>query len=141
MSNQQVRGGYRAGPSGWVGWIAFAATMMLIVGVLGVIEGLAALLRDEDYFFVSGERALLTFNLTSWGWIHLILGLVVILTGVLLLKGSATGLILGTIVVGLHLIAQFAWIAAYPWWSAIVIALDILILWAIIVHGGELLQD
>ena len=140
MSNQQVQRGYSTKPSGWVGWIAFAATMMLITGVLGVIEGLAALFRDDAYFFV-GERGLLTFNLTSWGWIHLILGLVVILAGVLLLKGTASGLILGTIVVGLHLIAQFAWIAAYPWWSAIVITLDILILWAIIVHGGELLGD
>ena len=59
----------------------------------------------------------------------------------LLLRGSPSGLILGTIVVGLHLISQFAWIAAYPWWSAIIITLDILILWAIIVHGGEILQD
>jgi len=127
-------------PTGWVGWIVFAGVFMIVAGVLGAIEGLAGILRDESYFLVPSE-GLLVFDLTTWGWIHLILGIALAVVGYLLIQGSTVGAVVSIIVVTLHLVAQFVWIAAYPWWSLAIIAIDVLILYAIIVHGGELQGD
>ena len=127
-------------PTGWVGWIVFAGVFMIVAGVLGAIEGLAGILRDESYFLVPSE-GLLVFDLTTWGWIHLILGIALAIVGYLLIQGSTVGAVVSIIVVTLHLVAQFVWIAASPWWSLALIAIDVLILYAIIVHGGELQGD
>ena len=127
-------------PTGWVGWIVFAGVFMIVAGVLGAIEGLAGILRDESYFLVPSE-GLLVFDLTTWGWIHLILGIALAIVGYLLIQVSTVGAVVSIIVVTLHLVAQFVWIAASPWWSLALIAIDVLILYAIIVHGGELQGD
>ncbi len=127
-------------PTGWVGWIVFAGVFMIVAGVLGAIEGLAGILRDESYFLVPSE-GLLVFDLTTWGWIHLLLGIALAVVGYLLIQGSTVGAVVAIILVTLHLVAQFVWIAAYPWWSLAIIAIDVLILYAIIVHGGELKGD
>ena len=80
-------------PTGWVGWIVFAGVFMIVAGVLGAIEGLAGILRDESYFFVPDE-GLLVFDLTTWGWIHLILGIAMAVVGYLLIQGSTVGAVL-----------------------------------------------
>jgi hypothetical protein len=123
--------------TGWVGWIIFAAVFMITIGVLNAIQGLAALFRDETYFAV-GEDGLLTLDWTSWGWIHLIFGILLIVVGALLLQGSTLARVVGVVLVSLNLIAQFGFVAAFPFWSLILIAADILILYALIVHGREL---
>jgi hypothetical protein len=121
-------------PSGWVGWIAFAAAMLVVIGALSSIAGLTALLRDESYFAVNGE--LLVLDYTSWGWIHLVLGVLLMVVGVGLSTGSTLARVVAVVVVGLNLLAQFTWMSVSPWWSAVMIALDILVIYAIIVHGG-----
>ena len=78
----------RSDVTGWVGWIVFAGFFMIINGIFGGLQGLSALLRDQTYFVV-GENGLLTFNYTAWGWIHLILGIVLIFVGIFLLRGRA----------------------------------------------------
>ena len=78
------------------------------------------------------------FDLTSWGWIHLVLGLALILVGVLLMRGSTFARVLGIALVAVNLIAQFSWATVYPFWSMIMIALDVVIIYALVVHGGEL---
>jgi len=123
-------------PAGWTGWISFAAAMLFVIGTLSCIAGLAALLRDESYFAADGQ--LLVFDYTSWGWIHLALGLLLIAVGVGLSTGAAVARIAAVIVVGLNLVAQFTWMSASPWWSAVMITIDILVIYAILVHGGEL---
>jgi hypothetical protein len=124
------------GPTGWVGWIVFAAVFLIILGVLGIIEGLAALIKDESYFVVNQDN-LLTFNFTAWGWIHLIFGIILILVGAALLRGAAWARIVAVIFVSLNLIAQFSFLPAYPVWATIAIAIDIFILYALLVHGRE----
>ena len=126
--------------TGWVGWLIFAAILLVINGALTAIQGLAALFRDESYFLTDSGH-LLTFNFTTWGWIHLIIGLALIAIGVMLIRGSFVATVLTGVVVAINLVSQFAWIGAYPWWSLTVIAVDILILYAIFVHGGELGDD
>jgi hypothetical protein len=95
------------------------------------------LLRDQTYFVV-GENGLLTFNYTAWGWIHLVLGIVLIVVGIFLLRGAGWARILAVIIVGIHMIAQFGFISSYPVWGIIMIALDALILYALLVHGREI---
>jgi hypothetical protein len=124
--------------SGWFGWIMFAAVIMILNGTMTAIQGLAGIFRDEVYFVPNG---VLVLDLTAWGWIHLILGIAMILIGAGLLSGSFVAQWLTLLVVGFNMIGQFAWIGAYPWWSLIVIAIDLLIFYAIIVHGVEAEPD
>jgi hypothetical protein len=127
----------RSDVTGWVGWIVFAGFFMIINGIFGGLQGLSALLRDQTYFVV-GENGLLTFNYTAWGWIHLLLGIVLIVVGIFLLRGAGWARILAVIIVGIHMIAQFGFISSYPVWGIIMIALDALILYALLVHGREI---
>ena len=127
----------RSDVTGWVGWIVFAAFFMIINGIFGGLQGLSALLRDQSYFVVT-DKGLLTFNYTAWGWIHLILGIVLIVVGIFLLRGAGWARILSIVIVGIHMIAQFAFISSYPVWGIIMITLDALILYALLVHGREI---
>ncbi len=141
MSNYQTgQTGYDAGyreMSGWVGWIVFAAVILMVNGTFNAIQGLSALLRDDAYWVTQGGDVL-TFNITGWGWIHLILGILSIFVGYLLLKGSTFARVLGIALVSLNLIAQFAYLPLYPFWGMVGIAVGFFVLYALIVHGGEL---
>jgi hypothetical protein len=134
MSSDELR---RSDVTGWVGWIVFAAFFMIISGIFGGLQGLTALLRDQSYFVVTEDR-LLTFDYTSWGWIQLIIGILLIIVGIFLLRGSRWARVLAVIIVGLHMIAQFGFLASYPVWGIVIITLDALILYALLVHGREI---
>ena len=123
--------------SGWVGWVVFAAVFMIVIGAMNAIQGLAALFRDEAYWVTLGG-SVVTFDVTTWGWIHLIFGILLVLVGVLLMRGSTFARVLGIALVSLNLIAQFSWATLYPFWSLIAIAIDVAIIYALIVHGREL---
>jgi hypothetical protein len=127
----------RSDVTGWVGWIVFAGFFMIVNGIFGGLQGLTALLRDQSYFVVTKD-GLLTFDYTAWGWIHLVLGIVLIVVGIFLLRGATWARILAVILVGLHMIAQFGFISAFPVWGIITIAIDALILYALLVHGREI---
>ncbi len=123
--------------TGWVGWIMFAAVFMMVIGSMNAIQGLAALFRDQTYWVTLGG-AVVTFNVTAWGWIHLLFGILLIVVGILLLRGSTFARVLGIAVVALNMLAQFSWATVYPFWALIVIAVDVVIIYALVVHGGEL---
>jgi hypothetical protein len=123
--------------TGWVGWIAFAAVFMIVSGVFGAIEGLAGIFRDDKFFTTQGGLQL-SFSFTTWGWINLILGIVLVLVGIALIKGATWAQFAALVVVSLHLVSQFWYFSVYPLWALIVILVDILILYAIIVHGDEM---
>ena len=125
--------------TGWVGWIVFAATIMIIQGVLSIITGITGIFRDEEYFVGGvGDGKVLVADYTAWGWIHLIFGIVLLLVGLALFRGSTVARVIAILLVGLNLIAQFTWVGIYPWWSLIMIALDLFVLYALMVHGREL---
>lgn len=121
--------------TGWVGWIWFAAIMMILVGVFNLIVGLFALLNGD--FYVQTRNQVVMFNLTGWGWLHLILGILLIVVGAALTVGQTWARITAIIIVALNAIEQMIFFPAYPWWSLIVIAIDVLVLYALIVHGRE----
>jgi hypothetical protein len=122
--------------SGWVGWIWFAGLVLVLVGTINAIEGLAAIVED-DVFVTTGQGGLLVFDLTTWGWVHLLLGALQILTGLALFSGAAWARVTAIVLVMLSVIGHIAWLNAQPAWSVIVIVLDLLVLWALVVHGDE----
>ncbi len=124
------------GPSGWVGWVFFASFMMMLAGGFQAIAGLTAMFK-EDFYLVS-EKSLVAFNYNTWGWVHLVLGAVIFLAGLALLNGAIWARVTGVLVAGLSLFANMAFFDAYPWWSVLMIVTDILVIYALTVHGGEL---
>jgi len=122
--------------TGWVGWIVFAGFMLMMVGSFHIIEGLIALFRDE--VFLVGPRGLaVNVDYTAWGWVHLIGGILAIATGAGLLAGQMWARILAVIVAFASAIINMAFLPAYPIWSAILIGIDVLVIWAITMHGAE----
>ncbi|HET7673771.1 MAG TPA: hypothetical protein VFK11_04660 [Candidatus Saccharimonadales bacterium] len=121
--------------TGWVGWVYFAGFLMLITGILQMIAGLTALLNDK--FYVVTQRNLLAFDFTTWGWVHLIAGLVILLAGMSVLSGHVWGRVVAVILAVLSAVINFVFIPAYPIWSITVIIIDVLIIHALTVHGGE----
>jgi hypothetical protein len=123
----------------WSGWIWFAAIVMVLTGVFNAVEGLVALL-NRRFYATNGEQLIL-FDLTTWGWVHLLLGALVGLAGLALLSGAVWARIVAVAVASANAIAQVAFISAYPVWSTIVIALSVLVIWAIVVHGRDATGD
>ena len=125
--------------TGWVGWIVFAATIMIIQGGMSIISGLTGIFRDDTYFTGAfGDGQVLVANYATWGWIHLIFGILLLLVGLSLFRGATWARVIAIFLVAINLVAQFTWVGIYPWWSLIMIALDILVLYAVTIHGGEL---
>jgi len=122
-------------PSGWAaGYAAFAGVMLVIVGFFQACAGLVAVLEDE--FF--GAEWTFKFDVTTWGWIHLILGIVILVSGFGIFTGNAAARTVGVIVAGLSAVANFLWLPWYPIWATIVIALDVAIIWALTAHGRDI---
>jgi hypothetical protein len=123
--------------TGWVGWLVFAAVLMILLGAFHAIQGLIALFNPE-YYLVGPGGLSVHLDYTTWGWVHLIAGVVVIVTGIGVLVGQTWARVIGILVALLSALASFTFIAAYPVWSCILIALDVLIIYALAVHGREL---
>ena len=127
----------QSGASGWTGWVVFAGIMMVLLGVFHAIQGLVALFQDE-YFLVSKSGLTLHIDYTAWGWIQLISGVIVFAAGLAVFVGQVWARTVGVLVAMLSAIVNVGFLAAYPIWSTMMIVLDVLIIWALVVHGGEL---
>ena len=123
-------------PTAWTGWIVFAAIMMVLLGAFQVIEGIVALFNDE-YYIVAASGLLVSVDYTAWGWVHLILGIILVLAGFGLLTGNIVARIAGIGLAVLSAIVNLAFIGAYPLWGVIIITLDVIVIYAIAVHGSE----
>jgi hypothetical protein len=135
----QYRSAARAeeAPSGAaVGFILFAAIMMIMAGVFQAISGLVAIFQNE--FYVATRNYLFQFDATTWGWIHLLVGLIVAFAGWGLLSGRTWARVVGITVALVSATANFLFIPYYPFWALLIITLDIFVIWAIAAHGGEL---
>ncbi|MEU3270587.1 hypothetical protein ABZ639_07055 [Saccharomonospora sp. NPDC006951] len=119
----------------WVNWIWFAGAMMILLGLFNVIQGLVALFNDE--YYVVGPSGLLVFDITGWGWVQLGLGAAAVAAGVCLFTGAMWARVAAVLLAAVNAVAQMAFLAANPVWCTIVIALDVLVIWAIVVHGKE----
>jgi len=123
--------------SGWAGWIGFAAVMMVLLGTFHIIQGLVALFQDE-YFLVGQSGLTVHVDYTAWGWIHIIAGIVVLAAGFGLFTGRYWARTIGVLLALVSAVVNVGFLAAYPIWSTMMIAVDILVIWALTVHGSEL---
>lgn len=121
---------------GAIGLILFASTMMILAGTFQAITGLVAVFENE--FYVATPNYLFQFDVTTWGWIHLLVGLVVAAAGVAVLSGQVWGRAIGIGLAVLSAIANFLFIPYYPFWSLLIITLDIFVIWALSAHGRDL---
>ena len=119
-----------------VGFILFAAIMMIMVGVFQALQGLVAIFENE--FYVTTRNYTFQFDATTWGWTHLILGLLAVFAGWGLLSGRTWARVAAITLAVLSAIANFAFIPYYPFWSLLIITLDIFVIWAVAAHGGQL---
>jgi hypothetical protein len=116
------------------GWILFAGIMLLIVGVLDVIWGIAAI--DKATFFVEDEAFIIS-NLSTWGWITLILGVIKIAAAFSIWAGGTFGAVIGIVVASVGAVGALLSIPAYPFWSLAIFAIDILIIYGLVTYGGR----
>ena len=113
-------------PTAWAGWVVFGGVMLIMMGAFQITQGLVALF-DDGFYAVSSHGLVVDVNYNTWGWIQLVIGLVGVLVGIAAAFLSA--------------LVNLAFISAYPVWSSILIALDVIVIYAIIVHGRELKES
>ena len=125
-----------AEPTAWVGLVIFAAVMLMLMGRFQIMEGIVAIIRD-DYFLTTRNGLVLTVDYTTWGWTHVIIGLIAVGVGIGIFAGQMWARVVGIVIACLSALANAAFLPAYPLWCAIIIAVDVLIIFALAVHGRE----
>ena len=121
--------------SGWaVGGITFAVVMMLMIGVFQIIAGLVAIIDDD--FYLRTENYTFNIDTSAWGWIHLLIGILLLLAGYGLYSGATWGAAVAIVMAVLAAVENFFFIPYYPFWSILVIALCVWVIWALTRSGA-----
>ncbi|HEY7595251.1 MAG TPA: hypothetical protein VH969_19025 [Actinophytocola sp.] len=123
--------------SNWTGWVAFGAAMIMLVGTFHVLQGLVSLL-DDGYYLTTADGMSVNVSFTTLGWLQIGLGVVSLLIGVGMFLGITVALVAGVIVAAVSAIVHMAAVAAYPVWSIVVIAFDVIVIYSIVAHGREM---
>ncbi len=118
------------------GLTVFAGVMMIMAGIFQAIQGVVALANDT--FYVVGQEYVFQFDVTTWGWIHLIMGIVVAAAGFFVFNGAVWARTVGVIVAVVSALFNFAWLPWYPIWSIAIITLNVFVIWALTVHGRDI---
>jgi hypothetical protein len=135
-----VRRADDSGMSAWVGWIAFAGMMLMMLGVFHVIEGILALTK-EDYFLVHSSRLVVDVDYTTWGWTHIVVGCIVVAAGAGVLTGQVWARMIGVAIAFVSTVISIGFLAAYPIWAVLMIALSVVVIMALTVHGSDIKGD
>lgn len=118
-----------------VGGTIAAAALLLTAGVINLLQGISAVVEDD--IFVVGPQYTYNLDLTGWGWIHIVVGVLLILTALALMTGATWARVTAIVLACLSIIANFLWIPYYPLWSILIIALDVVVIWAIATWSPE----
>ena len=113
--------------------VMFAATLMIVGGIMQVFQAISAIANDE--FFVTLPNYVVTLDVSTWGWIHLVFGILVVIAGMSLFSGSRAAAIFALILAVLSAITNFGFIPYYPVWAVFIIAVDVFVIWAIARSG------
>jgi hypothetical protein len=126
--------------TGWTGWVYFAGILMILRGFSQAFLGITALINNQ-YLLVSGHNSLVltTANTTSWGWVDLAVGVLVLAAGFSLLHGSTWARFLGVIFAGFSFLVNMAFLTVFPVWAVVAMIVDVLVMYALIVHGREVI--
>lgn len=130
-------GGYSGGEN--AGAVAFAGVLLIMVGLFHALQGLVALLSNDLY--VIGKTYAFHFNFTTWGWVHLLLGLLAAAAGAGLFFGKTWARTVAVIAAVVSMVGSFMWLPHYPVWSLVIMGLDVFVIWAAIVHGRALVEE
>ncbi|MCX5043538.1 hypothetical protein OG921_10210 [Aldersonia sp. NBC_00410] len=121
----------------WAGGTSLVAgVLLLVVGLVSVLQGISAVASDE--IFVKGIDYIYKFDTTAWGWIHIVVGILVIAAALGLFTGAAWARIAAVVIASLSIVANFLWIPWYPLWAILIIALDIVVIWAVTTWNPDL---
>ena len=121
---------YGSDTDDWSGWISFAGIMMILLGAFQIVEALVSLLRPT-YFLVGPEGLVVSASYGTWGWLHLILAVLILAAGFGVMSGQTWARVVGIALASLSALVNLAFIEAYPMWAIIVIALDIAVIFAL----------
>jgi hypothetical protein len=135
-TNLDKRGG---GGGENAGAVAFAGVLLIMVGLFHALQGIIALASNDIY--AVGKNYVFHFSFTTWGWIHLLLGLLVAGAGAGLFFGKTWARTVAVIAAAVSMVGSFMWLPHYPVWSLVLMALDVFVLWAVIVHGRALVEE
>jgi hypothetical protein len=124
-------------PTAWTGWVVFAAFMMIMVGVFQAVEGLVAVF-DDGFYHVTRSGLVVDVDYNVWGWTHMLLVALLIIAGVGVLAGNIVARAVAVVLAGISALVNLVFIEAYPIWAVIIITVDVLVIYALTVHGGEL---
>lgn len=129
MATTTAYGGARARPM--AGWIVFAATMMMVIGSIDFFEGLIAVIRKQ-YYALTPEH-IIVVNMTTWGWLSLLWGIVLFLTGLALWSGASWARWVAIVAIAINVLGQLSWLGSnqYPLWALTAMALNIIVLYAL----------
>lgn len=119
----------------WVSLVVLAGALLALSGVFTLVQALYALFGDAVFVQSDGQPMLL--DITTWGWVHLVLGALQLAVGLAVFRGSTWARVTAAVVVGLSAVSQMVFLPAYPVWSIVVIAIDVLVIWALCMHGSE----
>ena len=111
------------------GVTGFAAIMLTAVGCFQILQGIAAIANDD--LFVAGQDYVFSFDTTAWGWVHLVLGLLGVGIGIAILTRMTFGLLAGVALAFVNMVAEFAFLPHYPFWAFLLIAFNVLVIWAL----------
>jgi len=115
----------------------FAAIMMMVVGVYQAIMGLVAIFNDK-YYLVGSSGLVVSVDYTVWGWVHLIVGLIAVAAGMALMQAKNWGRIVAIVLAVVSAVLNLAFLSAYPIWSTLIIAFDVIVLYALTVHWHQI---
>ncbi len=124
---------YTSESDDWSGWISFAGVMMLLLGTFQLIQGLVAIF-SPTYYVVGSGGLVVSVDYTAWGWVHLLLGVLIVAAGFGVMVGKTWARVVGIVLAGLSAIVNLAFIGAYPIWGVILIAIDITVIYALATH-------
>jgi hypothetical protein len=121
----------------WTGWVGFAAIMLVIIGAIDFFEGLIAVIRGSYYQYT--PQGIVVFSTKEWGWIHIIVGILLVLIGLALAAKSGWARWAAVIVIIVNMLGQLGWLgsSSNPLWALTVIALQIIVLFALTARWGE----
>jgi hypothetical protein len=123
-------------PAGWVvGLSLFAGILMIMAGVFNAVQGVVALFENEVY--VTAPRYVFAFDLTTWGWINLLIGIAIAVAGLGVLAGRIWGRVVGIAITALSMIANFLFLPYYPVWTLLLIALNVFTIWALCAYNRD----
>lgn len=117
------------------GWIAFAGIVMIIAGAFQMFAGLVALVDDE--FYVTTPEYVLQLDTTAWGWVHMLIGILLVAAGVGVYSGNILARTVGVFIAAGSMLSVFLWLPWYPFWGFVLLFVDISVIWALTVHGRD----